>query len=83
MTEDEEIPPPARRLVELPEETRAFLSQLSREDLETLRTGIPIFRKVLGAGQVAKWLGFFVLSLAAGIVLLGESLGKIIGWLKQ
>jgi hypothetical protein len=36
----------------------------------------------MGAGQVLKWVGFFVLSLAAGIVLLGESIMKIIGWFK-
>jgi hypothetical protein len=74
--------PTAERLAELPEETRQFLTNLSREDIETIRVGLPVFRKVMGAGQVLKWVGFFVLSLAAGIVLLGESIMKIIGWFK-
>jgi hypothetical protein len=78
MTDEQQ--PTANRLAELPDETREFLSNLSREDIETIRVGLPVFRKVMGAGQVLKWVGFFVLSLAAGIVLLGESIGKIIGW---
>ena len=76
----DEQQPTANRLAELPDETREFLSNLSREDIETIKNGLPFIRKVLGAGWVLKWLGFFVLSLAAGIVLLGESVFKIIGW---
>jgi hypothetical protein len=80
MTDEQQ--PVAIRLAELPEETRDFLTNLSREDIETIRIGLPVFRKVMGAGQVLKWVGFFVLSLAAGIVLLGESIGKILSWFK-
>jgi len=74
---------PAERLAELPEETREFLSSLSKEDIETFRMGLPVFRKLMGTGQVLKWLGFFVISLLAGIVLLGESISKILSWFSK
>lgn len=73
---------PAERLAELPKETREFLSSLSKEDIDVMRTGLPVFRKVMGAGQVLKWVGFSILSILAGVVLLGESIVKIIGWFK-
>lgn len=68
------------RLAELPEETREFLSTLSREDIEAMKIGLPIFKRILGAGFVLKWLAVALLSILAGVVLLGESLIKIVGW---
>ncbi len=73
---------PAERLVDLPPETREFLSHLSKDDIDALKTGLPIFKRIIGFGQVAKWLAIAALSLLAGIVLLGESVVKIIGWFK-
>lgn len=70
------------RLADLPPETRDFLSELSRDDIAALKTGLPIFKRILGFGQVAKWLAIAALSLLAGLVLLGESIVKIIGWFK-
>jgi len=69
-------------MIELSEETRKFLSQLSRDDIKTLESGLPLIRQVLGFGKVMTWLAIFVLSILAGIVLLGESVSKIIGWIK-
>ena len=69
-------------MIELSEETRKFLSQLSSDDIKTLESGLPLIRQVMGFGRVAKWLAIFVLSILAGIVLLGESVSKIIGWIK-
>lgn len=69
-------------MIELSEETRKFLSQLSRDDIKTLESGLPLIRQVMGFGRVAKWLAIFVLSILAGVVLLGESVSKIIGWIK-
>jgi hypothetical protein len=74
--------PTAERLAELPEETRRFLSNLSKDDIEAMKTGLPIFRQILGFGKVAKWLAIAALSLLAGIVLLGESIVKILSWFK-
>lgn len=74
---------PQQRFAELPQETQDFLGRLSPEDIAALETGIPIFRKIIGFGQVAKWLAIAALSILAGIVLLGESVFKIIGWFSK
>jgi len=36
----------------------------------------------MGFGRVLKWLAIAALSILAGVVLLGESVSKIIGWIK-
>lgn len=74
---------PAERFAELPEETQAFLTDLSKDDIEALKTGLPIFKRILGFGQVAKWLAIAALSLLAGVVLLGESISKILSWFSK
>jgi len=68
---------------ELSPETRKFLSRLSRDDIKTLEQALPILQQVMGFGHVAKWLAIAALSMLAGIVLLGESIWKIIGWFRQ
>lgn len=73
---------PADRLAELPEETRQFLSSLSKEDVKTLETGLPILRAILGFAKVTKWLIVGLLGILAGVVLLGESVVKILDWFK-
>ncbi len=73
---------PAKRLEELPEETRQFLTDLSRDDVKALEVWLPLVKRIIGFGQVAKWLAIAALSLMAGIVLLGESIMKIIGWFR-
>lgn len=72
----------ADRMNELPEETRQFLSGLSKEDVATLETGLPILRAVLGFAKVTKWLIVVVIGLLGGVVLFGESVIKIVAWFK-
>jgi hypothetical protein len=45
-----------QRMAELSEETREFLNDLSREDIATLKTGLPLIRMIVGFGKVTKWL---------------------------
>ena len=73
---------PAERFAELPPETQQFLTDLSKDDIDALKTGLPIFKRVLGAGHVLKWVGFTLLSILAGVVLMGESIMKILSWIK-
>lgn len=70
------------RLADLPQETRDFLSELSKDDLTTLRNGIPIVKAIIGFGKVTKWLAITALGLLAGTVLLWESVLKILGYMK-
>lgn len=78
----DEAAEPARRLAELPEDTRQFLAELSPEDLKAFRAGLPIIRAILGFGKVTRWLAITCLGLLAGVVLIGDSIVRIIGWVR-
>ncbi|AWC25584.1 hypothetical protein CO731_05083 [Aminobacter sp. MSH1] len=73
---------PAERMVELPTKTREFLSDLSPEDIATIKNGLPIIRMIIGFGKVTKWLAITSLGLLVGTVMLWETVQKIIGWFK-
>jgi hypothetical protein len=79
MTEE---PQPASRMAELPEETREFLSSLTREDIATIGAGLPVIRMIISFGKVTKWLAITTLGLVVGMVLLWESVLKIVAWFK-
>jgi hypothetical protein len=81
MTDEQQ--PTANRLAELPEHTRVFLSNLSPEQVKTIEVGLPILSMVIGFGKVAKWLAIALLSVMAGVLMLGESIFKIIGWFSK
>ena len=78
----DEAVPPVERFVELPHETQMFLSELSHEDIATIKNGLPIIRLIIDFGKVTKWLAITALGIIAGFVLLWESLLKIAGWFK-
>ncbi|HEV2898832.1 MAG TPA: hypothetical protein VGX71_13550 [Pseudaminobacter sp.] len=71
-----------QRMAELSEETREFLNDLSKEDIATLKTGLPIIRAIVGFGKVTKWLAITTLGVVVGVVLLWESVVKIVAWLR-
>lgn len=56
--------------------------QFSDEEEELIKTALPLVRALIGFGKVSKWLIITAVGLFAGIVLLGESIGKIVSWLK-
>lgn len=72
----------AKRFDDLPPDTKDFLSGLSKEDVNTIKSGLPIIRAIIGFGKVTKWLAIAALGVLGGIVMLGESIMKILGWLK-
>lgn len=72
----------AKRFDDLPPDTKDFLSGLSKEDVNTIKSGLPIIRAIIGFGKVTKWLAIAALGILGGIVMLGESIMKILGWLK-
>lgn len=73
----------AKRFDDLPDETKELLIGLSPEDARTIKAGRPIIRAIIGFGKVTKWLAIAALSLLAGVVMLGESVMKIIGWFQS
>lgn len=72
----------AKRFDDLPPDTKDFLSGLSKEDVNTIKSGLPIIRAIIGFGKVTKWLAIAALGVLGGIVMLGESIVKILAWLK-
>lgn len=72
-----------KRFDDLASETKDFLKGLSKEDVVTLQTGLPIIRAIIGFGVVAKWLAITALGILGGVVMLGESVMKIAAWFRQ
>ena len=72
----------AKRFDDLPPDTKDFLSGLSKEDVKTIKSGLPLIRAIIGFGKVTKWLAIAALGILGGIVMLGESIMKILAWLK-
>lgn len=56
------------------------IDHLSKEDIELIKTGLPVIRAVIGFGKVTKWLAITCLGVFAGVVLFGESVIKLMNW---
>lgn len=74
---------PVNRMAELPEETREFLAQLREDDIKTLKDGLRLVTATMIVGNFVKWVIVGILGIAVGIVMFGESVGKILAWFKQ
>lgn len=72
----------AKRFDDLPDDTKDFLTDLSPDDVRTIRAGLPIVRAIIGFGKVTKWLAIAALGILGGIIMLGESVMKILAWIK-
>ncbi len=72
----------AKRFDDLPEATKDFLINLRPEEVVTLNDGIRLVNAIRTVGTFMKWVIVGVLGIVVGIVLLGESIGKIIAWLR-
>jgi len=73
---------PVDRMVELPEETREFLSQLREDDIRTLKDGLRLVTATMIVGKFVKWVIVGILGIAVGIVMFGESVAKIAAWFR-
>lgn len=71
-----------KRFDDLPDETKEFLADLGKDDIRTLRAGMPVFKAILGFAKVTKWLAIAAIGIFGGVVMLGESIWKIIGWIR-
>lgn len=72
--------PTANRLVELPERTKAFLSKLDDDDIETLEDAMQFYATVRTLGRVGKWAVLTILAIIVGFVSLYENVMKMAGW---
>jgi hypothetical protein len=55
---------------------------MSPEDARTLKKALPVLRHIISFGKVTKWLAIFALGVLGGIVMLGESITKILSWIR-
>jgi len=69
-------------LADLSHETREFLSTLSKEDIETLKKGLPTLRAILGFSTVVRWIAIAAASILVGTVMMGDAIAKIFSWLR-
>lgn len=67
---------------DLPPETIKFLAELTKEDIRTLETGLPLIRMVIGFGKVTKWLTLTFAGLLMGGVLMWDAVLKIASWFR-
>jgi hypothetical protein len=72
MNDDEDISP----------ETREWLARLSREDIATLQSGLPLIRLIIGFGTVSKWLAITLVGMMVGTVMLWDAALKILMWVR-
>ena len=79
---NDETTTPINRMAELPHETKQFLSELSHEDIVTIKNGLPVIRMIIGFGKVTKWLAITGLGIMVGVVLFWETAMKIVSWFR-
>ena len=73
---------PANVLAELRPETREFLAKLEPSDLRALQGAIPLLKRLLAFGVVAKWLILTVIAIAIGASTLWDSISNILKHLR-
>ena len=74
--------PPANAMNELPLSTREFLARLTPEDIRTLEEGTKLITAAKRVGKFVSWLIVGLLGIWFGIVMLYESIVKMLGWMK-
>lgn len=70
------------RFDDLPEETKQFLTSLRPEEVQTLNDGIRLVNAIRTVGTFMKWVIVGILGFVVGVVMLGDSIAKIIGWIR-
>lgn len=74
---------PCNSMNELPLETREFLANLRKEDLDTLEEGVKLVNALKTVGRFSRWVILGILSIFLGGVLIWENVLKVIAWMKS
>ncbi|MGN6773173.1 MAG: hypothetical protein ACTHJQ_25490 [Rhizobiaceae bacterium] len=69
---------PAEKLADLSPETRHFLSKLSPDDLDALGRFIPLIKRLLAFGVVAKWMILTIAVIVIGANSLWDSISSLL-----
>lgn len=73
---------PVAKYADLPEDTRDFLEDMTREDVEILATGIRWLRNILIILRFAKWLAGAAVVGFTSAAALTDSFGKFKGFFR-
>lgn len=72
--------PVVDRMIELPEETREFLSQLGKDDIVLMKDGLDIIRSLRTIGRFMRWVILGILAIMLGVVAIYENTVKLISY---
>jgi len=72
--------PTAGKMIDLPEETREFLSQLREEDIDLMKDGLDLIRSLRTIGRFMRWVILCILAIMLGVVALYENALKLISY---
>ncbi|MFC7067563.1 hypothetical protein [Brucella rhizosphaerae] len=75
--------PVADRMIELPEETREFLSQLGKDDIVLMKDGLDIIRSLRTIGRFMRWVILGILAVMLGVVAIYENALKLISYFQK
>lgn len=73
---------PVERFAHLPKETRRFLEQLRKEDIDELNDAVKFYRTARSVGKFNAWLFGGVVGMVIAFAALGDSIRKIFGFIK-
>ena len=62
---------------------RAFLARLDSEDVPLLEKSIDLMRKIIAAGQVAKWLTICLFGTVLAVTTFWEAIQKLVGLVRN
>lgn len=68
---------------DLPESTQKFLLSLRDDEVATLNDGIRLVNAIRTVGTFMKWAIVGIIGMVMGVVMLGESIMKFIGWFRS
>ena len=72
----------ARRFDDLSPKTKEFLSNLRNDEIATLNDGIRLVQAIRTVGTFMRWVIISLLGVLVGVVMFGESIGKIRHWFR-
>ncbi|MEJ5083867.1 hypothetical protein [Ochrobactrum sp. MYb379] len=75
--------PVVDRMIELPEETREFLSQLGKDDIVLMKDGLDLIRSLRTIGRFMRWVILGILAIMLGVVALYENTVKLISYFQK
>ena len=71
------------KMADLPPEVREFLAGLRPNEVTTLKHGIRLVTALMTVGRATRWLIITVLGIATGMVMFGETIGRMWGWFQR